>query len=459
MNSPVRALRGLIEPGFIRRLAPLALPIAFQNLLTSTFAAVDTVMVGQLGDTAIAAVGAAAQIAFFINMIMFGVASGGAVFISQYWGAGDHRRIHNAHGLMLLATVPTAIVFSLIVLFFPRQMISMFTKDPAMIELGIRYLRFACFSYIGGAFNQVWAAVLRCTEETRIPMFANIAGVLVNVSCNYIFIFGKFGMPQMGVAGAALATTLSAFVTPLVMLLWSLKKRNMLGTGFSQLFTFDRAFAKTYAVRSLPVLLNESIWGIGYTAYNMVFGHMGTDNYAALTITRTIENIVFAFFVGICNATNVIVGKSVGAGEYEEAKKHARSCMALYTTVSLCLGAIMIFLRDPILTFFSISDTVRATTRIMLLIYCIELVLRNTPYILVVGIFRGGGDTKTGLKLDLYCLYFITLPLVFITGMLLKWPFLVVYVLMLLVEDGLKSIIGLRYYRSMRWIQSVVEKH
>jgi len=459
MKKESNFLHRFIEPGFLSRLLPLALPIALQNLLTSTFAAIDTLMVGQLGDTAIAAVGAAAQIANVINIIMFGVASGGSVFVSQYWGARDHRRIHHAHGLMLTGIIPAVILFTLAVFSFPTQLMGLFSKDPEMIQLGADYLRFACFSYIGVAFNQVWSTVLRCTEETRIPMFSNISAVFVNLVFNYIFIFGKFGAPAMGVAGAALATVISSIVPPTVMMLWSARKRNLLASGFTELFTYDLKFVKQFVLRALPVLLNEGVWVIGYTIYNMVFGRLGTDNYAALTICRTVENIAYSFFIGVCNATNVIIGKSVGAGELEEAKAHAKSCMFLFTGASLIVGLAMLVLRDPILSLFSISDVVRSTTRTLLLIYCIELVLRNTPYILIVGVFRGGGDTRVGMKLDLLVMYLATIPAVLLSAFVFNLPFVAVYIIMLLFDDVIKSFFGFRHFLSMRWIQPVVDHH
>ncbi len=456
-TSPLEKLRFLADRDFWRSVLPLALPITLQNLLTASFHLVDTLMVGQLGDATIAAVGVAGQISMFINIIFFGITAGGSVFIAQYHGARDRDGISRVYGLMMTFTIPAALIFALIGRCFSVQLLSIFTNEPELIELGAKYLRVACLSYIGIGLNQAFCIVLRSTEEVRLPMLTSATGVLLNAAANYALIFGKWGFPSMGVEGAALATVISASCGPVLLLAISLKRRNALRAPIRKMLSYNLAFVRAFWKRSLPILFNETIWSVGVMGYNMVFGRMGADNYAALTIFRTIENLGFVMFIGICNACAVLVGKRIGEGNEEAAKVCAGRFLILVPLVGAAVGVLLLLLTHPILNLFNITPDVRRTAHSLLIIYAVEIGVRNIPYVAICGIFRAGGDTKTGLKYDAICLYGIALPLVIVSAFWLKLPFLAVYVLMLLGEDLLKSYLCIRHYRGMSWIRPVVD--
>lgn len=451
-------LRGLANADFWRAFFPLVLPITLQQMLISSLNLVDTLMVGRLGDNAIASVGVAGQLSFFINVVLFGVASGGAVFIAQYHGANDPKNIHRTFGAVLCINVPLALLMCGICFFAPKFMASVFTDEAAMIEEAAQYLKIACFAYIGSSLSQTMSVVLRSTEKVRLPMFASMASSTLNVIVNYVLIFGKLGLPAMGIRGAALATAISSFVNVGVLLTVSLIRKNILIAPLREIFSLSDGFFRRFIGRAAPVLLNEGLWSLGILGYNMVFGRMGQENYAALTICRTVEDLAFIFFVGICNAGNIMLGKRIGAGDIEEAKDYARRFMILMPLVSAVVGLTVIAARPAILSLFSISQSVRSTAMLIMVVYGLEIALRNIPYIAVVGVFRAGGDTKAGVRFDGVCLYFIGLPIVIVTGLLLKLPFLLVYALMLLCEDIPKCILCLRHFHSMRWIQPVTEK-
>ena len=448
-------LRTLTDPAFWRMILPLALPITLQNLLTSSFQIVDTLMVGQLGDTVIASVGIAGQIAFFINILFYGITAGGSVFIAQFWGARDRRSIRQIYGLMLALTLPVCAVFILACSFAAPGLIGLFTNEPQLIETGAKYLRIACWSYLGVGLNQAFAVLLRSTEEVKLPMCTGIVSVLLNALANYVLIFGRLGFPALGVEGAAIATVVSAAAGPVLLLGISLWRGNMLRAPLREMFSFDAAFAGRYFRRALPVLLNESLWSMGVLGYNAVFGRMGADNYAALTIFRTIENLGFVFFIGLCSACAVLVGKRVGEGRIDDAKRVSAAFLVFEPVLGLCVGILIFLFAGAILSLFNSEPYVHRTAQILLYIYAADIVLRNIPYITVCGIFRAGGDTKTGVKYDSLCLYGIALPLVILTGLVLHWPFLIVYILMLVAEDLPKSWLCLRRYLSYKWIQPV----
>lgn len=448
-------LRMFEDKNFWKSMLRLALPIAFQNLLTTSLSLVDTLMIGQLGDVSIAAVGIASQVAFFVNIAMFGIASGGAVFIAQYWGRGDRDGISRAYGMMLICNIPIALILSTVVFLFPNSVIGLFSNDQVAIAEGARYIKIACFSYLGVALSQTFSIVLRSTEEVKLPVVSGAVAVVINVILNYVLIFGKFGFPAMGVEGAALATTISGLFSPILMLVISIFKKNVLVPPIRKMFSISKEFVAEFFQRASPVLINETLWALGVMGYNAVFGRMGTGNYSALTIFRTVENISFVFFIGICNACNVMIAKRVGAGDIEEAKQYSKRFLLLVPALAVVVGAMVILLREPILGIFNIASEVHSTASILLLIYGLEMGLRNIPYVSVVGIFRAGGDTKTGMKYDLLSLWLLALPITAVCGLVLDMPFIWVYVIMLLCEDLLKNVLCIRRYLSMKWIQPV----
>ena len=454
----IKPLRALGEGGFWRAFFPLLLPITLQQMLISSLNLVDTLMVGQLGDTAIASVGVAGQLSFFINVVLLGVASGGAVFIAQYHGANDTKKIHRTFGMVLCLNFPLALLMCGVCFFAPEFIMAIFTDEPAMIAGAAQYLKIACFAYIGTSLSQTMIVVLRSTERVYLPMFASMASSLLNMNLNYILIFGYLGFPAMGIRGAATATAISSFANVGVLLVVSLIQKNILIAPLREIFSIPKDFFLLFVRRAAPVLVNEGLWSLGVLGYNMVYGRMGQENYAALTICRTVEDLAFVFFVGICNACNIMIGKRIGAGDIEESKDYARRFMLLMPIISVVVGLGVIAARPVILSCFSVSEEARNAAMLIMLVYGLEIGLRNIPYLSVVGIFRAGGDTKSGVRYDGFCLYCIGLPIVIVTGLFLKLPFVVVYMLMLLCEDIPKCILCLRRFHSMKWIQPVTEK-
>ncbi|HWQ06806.1 MAG TPA: MATE family efflux transporter [Feifaniaceae bacterium] len=448
----------LFDRSFWRVVLPLALPIALQNLLMTSFRLVDTLMVGRLGDVSIAAVGLAGYASFLVELISFGMASGSAVFVAQYHGAENKDGILRTYGMMLLFMVPLGLLFTVGVGIFPQEVMKLFTDDAALIGEGARYLQFACISYFSLTLNMAFSTLLRCTEQVRIPMVTSGICAALNAVLNYIFIFGAFGIPAMGVAGAGLATAISSLLNPVLMLVLSAVKKTVIIAPLKKIFAV-RGFMKTFWSRALPVLLNELFWSLSIIGINMVFGRMGTDNYAALTVERTIEGLVFVFFVGICNACNILVGKSIGAGKIEEGKAYARRFLLFTPLLGLMSGAVIALLSAPMIGLFDLSDAASHTARLLLLIFALDAVVRYIPYVEVVGIFRGGGETRFGLLTDVVSQYVFILPAVILCGVVWKLPFLTTYIVMLLVDDVSKLIITIPFYKSMRWVKPIDAGH
>lgn len=451
-----KQLQGLLDRSFWEAALPLAFPIALQNLLMTSFRLVDTLMIGRLGDVSIAAVGLAGYASFLVELISFGMASGSAVFVAQYHGANNRDGILRTYGTMLLFMVPVGLLFTVGVGAFPEFVMHLFTDDAALADEGARYLQFACVSYVSLTVNMAISTLLRCTEQVRIPMISSGVSAALNAVMNYIFIFGSFGLPAMGVAGAGLATAISSLVNPLLMLAISIAKKNIVVAPIQKIFAI-RGFFKTFWSRALPVLLNEFFWSLSVVGINMVFGRMGTDNYAALTVERTLEGLAFVFFVGICNACNILVGKAVGAGKIEEAKMTAKRFLFLTPVLGAVLGLLTAALRIPLVGMFDLSEAAASTARTMLLIFSVDATVRYISYVEVVGIFRAGGETRYGLITDVFSQYLFILPVVILCGLVWKLPFITTYLLMLIADDVSKLAITIPYFKSMRWIKPIVD--
>ena len=451
-----KRIADLFDRSFWSVALPLIIPIALQNLLMTSFRLVDTLMVGRLGDVSIAAVGLAGWASFFVELLAFGMSSGAAVFVAQYHGANNKEGILRTYGMMLLFMVPLGLIFTLGVGLYPKFVMGLFTDDSVLIAEGARYLQFACISYLSLTINLAISTMLRCTEQVKIPMITSGIAAGLNAVLNYIFIFGIFGLPAMGVAGAGLATAISSLINPILMLVISYVKKTVVIAPFKQIFAV-KGFFKPFWNRALPVLLNEFFWSISILIVNMVFGRMGTDNYAALTVERTIEGLVFVFFVGLCNACNILVGKAIGAGNHEQGILYSRRFMVLTPIIGILAGLLIVALRYPLIGLFDLSEAAKHTARTLLVIFAIDAAVRYIPYVEVVGIFRAGGDTRMGLIVDFVCHYAFITPAVILAGLVWKLPFITTYIIMLAVDDISKLIITIPYYRTMRWIKPIAQ--
>ena len=440
---------------FWKTVLSLALPIALQNLLSSSLAIIDNLMIGQLGDIAVGAVGVSAQIAQMINIFLFGITAGGTVFAAQYWGKKDLDGIRRTYGLVMLCCITVSSIAAFLFSAFPEFVLGLYTNSRAIIKLGAQYLRIAAFSYIGIAINLGFCTILRSTEKVKLPVFASLTAVLTNVFFNSALIFGLWGFPKLGVKGAAIATVIAAFVNPVFIFTVSFFKKYIIRSSLKKMFSFPEGFVRNFFSVAIPVFFNEAMWAMGVAGVNMVYGRMGESNIAALTITRTVENVAFVLIIGLCNACGVIIGKNVGKGDHNTADIYGKRFTLLVPSISLIIGSFIILLRSPILSLFELSGDANHTATILLLIYGLEMALRNIPYITIVGIFRPGGDTRTGMIFDLSCLWCISLPLTVVMGLVLKWDFVVVYALSLLIEDIPKSTLCIRHLLSKRWIRSV----
>ena len=434
----------------------LAIPVALQNLLFSSFTLVDTLMIGMLGDTPLAAVGMAGKWSWFFNIVLYGFASGAGVFIAQYFGAGDERGIHRTYGLVTLGSIAASLVFMVAAMLVPEAIIGLFTTDPEAIAIGSVYLRIIAVSYPFQALSKAGGTLLQSTQKVAIPFIGAACSVATNVVFNALLIFGLCGFPEMGVAGAAIASAMAAAVNTAVIFLLGFKKRTHLRAPLREVLDIRRGFVLSYVRISAPALINETTWALGNLGYNAVFGHISTEAYAAMTVVKSIEDLTTIAVWGLGSSCAVMIGSLIGQGKTEEAFDCGRRHLVLTTALSVFIGVLVIALRAPIMSLFGVSDAVRTMAAALLIIYGLEAAARNLPYMMVCGIFRSGGDTKYGLIVDLISLYLIGLPLTAFVGLVLHASVPVTYLTMYLVEDVFKCIVYGRHFLSGKWIKPVV---
>lgn len=434
----------------------IAVPVTLQNLLFSSLTFIDTLMIGTLGDLPLAAVGMAGKWTWFLGIVLFGFSSGAAVFIAQYYGAGDTRGIHRTHGLMGVCTLGVSLLFTALALLMPEKIIGLFTRDPDAIKTACVYLRIVALAYPFQALRRTAGTVLESTQQVVIPFVSAICSVATNIVLNALLIYGLCGFPALGVAGAAIATVTASAVDAAVIHAAGLKKKTLLRAPLSQLTDIHWDFVLHYLRIGAPALFNETTWALSNLIYSAIYGHMSTQAYASITICKSIEDLTCVAIFGLASSCAVMLGSYVGQGDMEKTKGCAFYHLKLTVVLSMVIGLLVVLLRGGILSVFGVSDAVRADAARVLVVYGLELALRNIPYMLVVGIFRAGGDTKYALAVDFACAYLIGIPLTAAAGLILHLSVPVTYLVMYLSEDVLKVFLYGRHFLSEKWIRPVV---
>ena len=435
----------------------IAIPVTLQNLLFSSLTFVDTLMIGALGDLPLAAVGMAGKWTWFLGIVLYGCTSGAAVFIAQYFGAGDERGIHRTYGLMSLLCVGTGLIFTALALLIPRRIVGAFTNDPAALETGTLYLRIVALAFPFQAIRRSTGTLMQSTQEVVIPFLSAVASVVTNIVLNALLIFGLCGFPALGIAGAAIATVIASAVDAAFIHIAGWMKRTALCMPVKNMFAIDRSFVMRYLKIGAPAFVNEGIWALSYLIYCAIFGHMSTEAYAAITVVKSIEDLTCVAIFGLGSSCAVMIGSMIGQGDIDGAKRCARYHLILTAALSAVLGLGLIALRGVILSLFGVSATVRADASAVMMIFGLELVAHNLPYMMVCGVFRAGGDTRTGLIVDIFSAYLIGIPITAAAGLLLHLSVPATYLIMYLVEDVFKVFVYGRHALSGKWIRPVVQ--
>lgn len=441
---------------FYKTLVSLAVPITLQNTITSSLNLVDTVMIGQLGTVEVAAVGLANKVCFVLILVLFAISSGTAIFTAQFWGRKDVENIGRVMGIALVLSVAISILFSIFTLWLPEAVIGIFTPDQAVIADASLYLVIISFSFVPMAVTMLYAFVLRSTGRVLLPMYASIGALGLNTFLNYCLIFGHFGMPALGVKGAAIATLFARFIEAgLIILITYWKKYPAVRPG--HLATVSKDLVRRFFVTALPVIANELIWVLGMTMYAVIYARMGTEEIAAVNIIGPVEHITIGFFFGLASAASVMIGNQIGRDNDDAALSYAKRFCVFGVVGAVISGIIIFFTASPVAMLFKVSPAVQDYTIKLLVILSIVLWVRIFNLVSIVGILRGGGDTKFSLYLEIIAIWAIGVPLAFFGGLVWKlevyWVFALVH-----VEEGFKMIIGLYRIYSRKWIHNLVSQ-
>ena len=440
---------------FLKTMLAIALPIALQNLITSSVNMVDTLMISSLGQTSIAAVGLANQFFFFYILIVFGINSGSSIFIAQYWGKEDVTSIRKVLGLALSLSGVVGAVFTVSALLFPQFIMGILIDEPEVIRLGSDYLRIVALSYIPTALAFAFSVALRTTGKPQIPMKISAISFITNTAFNYILIFGKLGIPAMGVKGAAWGTVIARFVEIGVVLYAIYCKDGVLAASIKELFGWNKEFFNKYIKTTYPVILAEGAWSLGQVMYSIAYAKLGEEATAAIQITNTIQNVFFVLVRGLANACTVMIGSKIGGGDEEGAYEYAKNFMILAMLLGLILGIIQALTPNLTLKLFrGLDPGLYNASKNLLIVMGLTFVIKVLGATGIVGVLRGGGDTTFAMILDAGTVWVIGVPAAFIGALMLDIPVYLIYA-MITIEELIKAILIIPRVISKKWIKNI----
>lgn len=439
---------------FLKKALRIACPVALQGMLNTVVNLVDTMMIGTLGATAIAAVGLANKVFFVFTLLVFGIVSGSGILAAQYWGNKDVKNIRKVLGLALILALSGAFLFLIPSVLFPEAVMRIFTTSDASVKLGASYLLIAALSYPCTAITNTYVAMLRAVNQVKAPVFISCFTILINICLNYMFIFGNFGAPELGVVGAALATLIARIVEAIAILSIVYIGKSPIAGRLRDMIGYSKEFLIQFAITAMPVIANEFIWGLGTTIYSLVYGRMGDEAVAAITIATTIQDIVVVLFQGLSAATAVILGNEMGAGKLKRAERYAKNFFILQFMITIVGAIFCIATRGYVIGMYHITDQVAKDVSLCLIIFACYMPFKMFNYVNIVGVLRSGGDTKMCLLLDCTGVWVIGIPLAFLGGLVLKQPIYVVYGLVML-EEVYKTIFGYLRYRKKKWLRNL----
>ncbi|MDO5519376.1 MAG: MATE family efflux transporter [bacterium] len=442
---------------FLSTMITLAIPITLQNFITSSLNLVDNLMIGKLGETPIAAVGLANQFFYIFLLCIAGVNAGANVFMAQYWGKKDIENIKKMLGIVLSVGFAATIVFGIAGICFPTQIMGLFSKDAEVISQGATYMRIVSVSAIFINITQGFSTALRSTEQPKLPMFGSLIGVAINAFLNWIFIFGNLGAPAMGVAGAAIATTIARVIEMVFIVSMVYVRRNLVSTKIKQMFSYTREDVARYFSVSTSAILNELVWSFGLMAFSMAYALIGTNAVATMQIATTLNNMFLVICIGLAVSASIMIGNKIGSDEEEVARDYANKIGILAPLCGFILG-IIIWITAPFITsLFDVQPETAIATTNVLRIMAVVSALRFFNVVMIIGVYRGGGDTLYTTILQSCTVWVFAVPLAFICAAVFKLSVEQVF-LAVCAEEVVKIFFVLQRLKSGKWIRNVIKQ-
>lgn len=436
---------------FLRNLGWLAIPIIINEMLNSLINMMDTFMTGKLGAASVTAIGLGNQVFFLFSLIIFGICSGASIFMGQYWGNNDIKSVHKVMGIAYLMVILDSAIFFVGALFFPEIIMGIYSKDPEVIRLGAGYLRVVGFSYVLTGLIVVNNAALKATRCAMQPMITTFISLIVNIICNSIFIF----VMKMGVVGAAFGTLCARTIELITQIVIIKARNNAVLTDVGDYFKLDKAFLKNYFIITTPVLLNEFMWALGTTVYNIAYKYAGTISQAAVQVANVVQNLFVVFGMGVGASCGILISNALGARDKDKAIDYAKKCTYLAILCSVFLGAVLFTISPFVVNLFDIENEGKHYAELMLWVVSMGMLFKTINYINIVGILRNGGDTIFCFICDTASVWLVGVPMAFLGAKYLGLPIYVVYA-MVYSEEVFKTIVSQTRVIRKTWLKTVI---
>lgn len=434
----------------------LAMPIAFQQFMVALVSACDVFMLVGVNQDSLSAVSLASQITFVFNLILTALTIGENMFVAQYYGKKDYRGVRVSAALVLKYVLLTSVVFLLVTFFMPEILMHLFTGDAVLIVLGGRYLRWIGLSYVFLGILQVLQGLLKnCGYVGKSTIISAIV-VFANIVLNAVLIYGWFGFPRMEIAGAAMATVLANGIGLgfAICILWREKRFRITPEDFKAI---NQSVTKRFWKHVYPVLLNEIVWGGGFTMYSVILGHLGSDAVAANSVANITKNLLICVCTGVGCGGSIMIGNLLGEGKLKEAREIGNLLCKVALFSGLLTGGVILLLIPGIIHFISLTDTALEYLRGMLFICSYYVIGKSINSMTIGGIFPAGGDTKFGLKCDAITMWCFAVPVGCIAAFVWKMPVIMVY-FVLNLDELVKLPAVFRHYKKYTWVKNLIEE-
>lgn len=439
---------------FRKELFKIAVPVTLQCLLQSSFGVIDQIMTGQLGSGSIAGIGMGSKFISLFTVLVSAISAAAGIMIAQYIGKKEDQEVGRSFFTNLMLAGIVAAGFTGMSVLFPARLMRLYSNDAETIAIAAGYLKIFSISCIPAAVNSLLSTYLRCMGAAGIPLYTSMAAAVLNTCLNYVMIFGKFGCPAMGADGAAWASVLSQILG--CFLLYALFRSMYRKKSWNLPFVLivRKASWRQYAGIIIPILVCEFFWSLGENVYASIYGHIGTQAYAAMILTNPIQGLMIGALSGVSQAAGVMIGKSLGADEFEKAYRDAKKLMWYGLAGSLVLSAALMLLVRYYVMIFQVEEQVRLTARKILFVFALISPVKVQNMILGGGIIRSGGKTKYVMFIDLIGTWIFGVPLGVLAAFVWKMPIPVVY-LILSLEECVRLGISFAVFRSRKWLRSL----
>lgn len=447
----------LDNKSFYKMAFALVMPMALQNLINVGITSIDVLMLGKVSETVLSAAYLAGQVQFIMTLIFFGLTSGAAVLTAQYWGKGDTCSIEKIMGICMRFALIVSIFFTLAVLLFPQQIMRIFTSEAPVIAEGVKYLRIVALSYVFMSITMIYLNVMRSVERVIVSTVVYLISLIINVIIAVILIFGLFGFPQLGIEGAAIATLSARAVELISVFIYARKYNDVIHFKLSSLFVHHKLLFKDFLVYSIPVTLNELMWGTGIAVNAVVIGHLGSSVVSANSVAQITRQLATVIAFGLANATAIIIGKAIGENNFEAAKEYTKRFVKLSLLAGVAGGLVILIVRPILMSVLNLSAVTQGYLSIMMFVMSYFVIAQALNTTLIVGVFRGGGDTKFGLFLDVTTMWGGSILFGALAAFVFNWSIPVVYII-LMSDELIKIPLTVLRYRSKKWLNNVTRE-